>query len=331
MTTDYLGWGGSAYRVGLIECTHTTYGGGGTMNGFDTTAFQGRAVDGSFTASSSGSWFWPSTSLNGTQAIRFDFKAPVVVKKVKWYQDTAGTSGVHQFQGSNDGSSWTSIGSPIAAFGVASGTSIEYDFSADNSTAYRYYRFLGQSGSTNAGPWQTETEFQTDHGPLEAGDRTASITVNISGFTLAGGTANNLVDGSLANDDSGAIRLTEPASVTSSFIIELDFNGTTIPINAIGVMCLDSGIDPFGGQNDDGIWQAQAYVSGAWQNFGSSFTMAAVATHVQTDTQVFATKMRYIGVSGATDDAVRINEIFFNSQGVVPPDTTVHPVTVVNI
>lgn len=314
MAIDYLGWGGLAYRVGLIVNTHTGYSGGGPAL-FDTTDFEGKSCDGNFSAFIDGSWAFGNETVTSAKSLVWDFRAPLIVKKMKWWQSLPlGVDNLHQFQGSNNGSSWTDIGAPIE-IDVPSGQNVVFDFTADNSTAYRFYRLLGVSGDVTSGPWQQETEFETDHGPYETGDRTADLTITVNGLTLAGGTANNLVDGLLANDDDKTIRFDASQSVSGSVNIEVDF-GETINLRAAALMSLAL----TGGGVNNGVWQPQIWNGASWQNFGSSFTMViGPKTSVFTDTAVDCSKFRLLGVSGTTDSTVRLNEFFFMTEAVVPP------------
>ena len=315
MPTDYDGWGGRAYRGGLIVCTQVGFS--GSLNGFTTD----RPINGDKSNNGSGSWFFNSVADVGSTPCQliFDFKAAVVIDEFKWFQDVAATQGFWNWEGSNDGSSWTTI---QANFLLGHATNNPSVHSFPNSTAYRYYRLLGVSGGTNTGPWEQETEFQTDHGDFEALDRTGVGSVTISGLSLAGGSANNLINGALTNDDSNTVRFTSGQTVSGSCTIEVDFGGT-VNLRAAAIMCLD-------GFGNNGTWQGQAFVSGSWQNFGGQNLLKAWlsapsdGTHVWTDTPVNATKFRLLGVSGTTEDDVRLNDFFFMTTGSGAPQPEVN-------
>jgi hypothetical protein len=118
----------------------------------------------------SGSW---NNLIDGSQAdvmsfanqsavgkyIQFDFGlgAAIVITEIKWYQDGASQQGPVLIEGSNDGSSWTSMGNSVYLGSAATTTITEL---ASNTTAYRYYRFYSSSGSYSWWPWIREVEFK---------------------------------------------------------------------------------------------------------------------------------------------------------------------------
>src|SRR6185312_12020502 len=89
--------------------------------------------------------------------IQFDFGSPAVINAAKYYQQTSTDQGIWKWQGSNDASAWTDIGSTFSL--VTASTTTLTTLSA-NTTAYRYYRILAVSGSTSNGPFIYEFEFQ---------------------------------------------------------------------------------------------------------------------------------------------------------------------------
>lgn len=92
--------------------------------------------------------------------IQFDFLAgnQKIINEAKWYQTSAVYShGTWKWQGSNDGSSFTDIGTSFTLGGALVQTITNI---SGNSTAYRYYRLTGVSGATNANPYICEVEFK---------------------------------------------------------------------------------------------------------------------------------------------------------------------------
>lgn len=116
-----------------------------------------RWVDGD--NASFGQGFFPGTAVTSAKWILFDFTAgnPAIIDEAKYYQQDGTTQGVWKWQGSNDGSTFTDIGTSFTLGGAAIQTITAL---AGNTTAYYYYRLIGVSGSDNANPWVMEFEFK---------------------------------------------------------------------------------------------------------------------------------------------------------------------------
>lgn len=138
VSTSYSNPGGTGNRVGSITIA-TNQGITGSTNEW---------INGSF----GNTMYWNTNSLFSSDYLSFDFGSAKVIDEFKWYQSGATAQGTWVFQGSNDNTNWTSLG---ANLNLDSGT-----FPITNSTAYRYYRLRGVSGSTSAGPWLQEIEFK---------------------------------------------------------------------------------------------------------------------------------------------------------------------------
>ena len=99
-------------------------------------------------------WF-PDTASVAGRTIQFDFGTGKVYKACQWVSiNSSASEGTWKWQGSNDASSWTDIGSSFTLGGNDSGSSvINYYTLGDtlngNTTSYRYYRILGISGNGN--------------------------------------------------------------------------------------------------------------------------------------------------------------------------------------
>jgi hypothetical protein len=89
--------------------------------------------------------------------IQADFGTPRVVNQWRFRSAGNNAMGNYQPQASNNGSDWTNIGSPRACTMAAT---VDFD---NNTTAYRYYRLLGTSGSLSQN-WNQELEFRIDPG-----------------------------------------------------------------------------------------------------------------------------------------------------------------------
>lgn len=101
--------------------------------------------------------------VNSSHFMRFDFGSPRLITEATWYQ--AGTPappslGTWIWQGSNDASTWTDIGSSFML-----GTSPVQVLTqlATNVTAYRYYQLRGVSGTVTLNGQPQEIEFKIDN------------------------------------------------------------------------------------------------------------------------------------------------------------------------
>ena len=118
-------------------------------------------VDGDLSAgsASNSAWWTNGVSVVG-EWLKFDLGSNRVITSARYHQDEGNTSahqGQWKWQGSTDNSSWTDIGSQFQ-FG---GSLIQIQTQLHgNTTAYRYYRLLGISGTTVYN-YQVEMEFGT--------------------------------------------------------------------------------------------------------------------------------------------------------------------------
>ena len=136
----------------------------------DMSIYQGDNGDGSLnhqvdgsTANSNPRWY-PNGETAAGKYLRYDFGSgnTVTITEAKWYQDTTATQGVWKWQGSDDASSWTDIGSSFTLGNGATGTStpqVQTELNG-NTTAYRYYQLLGISGSVVNAAYYLEIIFK---------------------------------------------------------------------------------------------------------------------------------------------------------------------------
>jgi len=98
--------------------------------------------------------------------VQFDLGTEKVMDTFRtWANGSATDLATWQWQGSNDGSSFTSLGSSFL-WTMSNGTSSEVTEPSGNTTAYRYYRLIGISGNGNATNFNCELEFKLgDAGP----------------------------------------------------------------------------------------------------------------------------------------------------------------------
>jgi len=117
-------------------------------------------VDGLFPAPFNGFRCWQQDTVG--LYMRFDFGAgeSKVITEAKWYSDSTGaTDGTWRWQGSDDASSWTNIGSTFTLSGSTEQTQTEL---SGNANGYRYYQLLGVSGQVSGLWYWREVEFKID-------------------------------------------------------------------------------------------------------------------------------------------------------------------------
>lgn len=87
--------------------------------------------------------------------LRFQFESAKLITEMKFYMSGVHDNGVWKAQGSNDGSTWTDIGSTFA-FNT---TPLTIDLSG-NTTRYLYYQLMGVSGTLGTVYYEQEIEFK---------------------------------------------------------------------------------------------------------------------------------------------------------------------------
>src|SRR5688572_28905314 len=188
MATSYANSGGTGDRRSIIGIT--AVGGNG-----DNTAY------GLINGNTSDSIFY----LNVTTgcSIEFFFNTRKIIDEAKFYQSGSQSHGTWKWQGSNDRSSWTDIGSTFTLGGATTQT---FTSLSGNTTGYQFYRILQTAGNTSNGPYIQEFEFKIEEESgyatyshaLGSGDRTGTITVSNSGITWSGADQSALVNGLVA-------------------------------------------------------------------------------------------------------------------------------------
>ena len=204
-------------------------------------------------------------------AITFDFSDLVVVDEATWYQDNAASHGEWKWQGSNDASTWSDVGSSF----TAGGSSAQVQTSlAGNTTAYRYYRLLGVSGWANSGPYITEVEFKIvlatppptysyyNYGGVGARNLSATASPGL----LQDGSASDLFDGQSRNS-AYFVR-----GITAGKYFQFEFPDATVitELTFIQRSADAQGTWQLQGSNDDTTWTAA----------GSPFAIAAATRQV---------------------------------------------------
>ena len=151
-----------------ITTTHTL--GGGTIDNIidGTTSLSGNA----------NSFYFNNETISG-KYIRFQLPAHKVYTNAKWYHTTTTTYGTWRYQGSNDGSTWTNIGS---TFTLGGGTTTYHTELSGNTTPYLYYQLLGVSGTATSAGNNLEIEFNM--AAHSAGPASGKVT-RVHGTSLA--------------------------------------------------------------------------------------------------------------------------------------------------
>lgn len=150
-STSYANTGGTGDRSAVI--TVTSFSSAPLV----ASGSIANLVNGNLTETST--WF-NNIDISADPAwIQFDFGsgASKIIDEAKWYQSGSQTQGTWKWQGSNDGSSWTDIGS---SFTLGGATTQTISALAGNTTGYRYYRMLGVSGTPSPSPYIFEIEFK---------------------------------------------------------------------------------------------------------------------------------------------------------------------------
>lgn len=89
--------------------------------------------------------------------LKFDFGAAKVIDELKYYQQLAVSQGTWQLEGSNDDSTWTTVGTPFEIIGT---TFVSVGAFSSNTNSYRYYRIKKTAGTVNRSPWAYQFEFK---------------------------------------------------------------------------------------------------------------------------------------------------------------------------
>lgn len=101
-------------------------------------------------------WYWTTQTAAGKE-FKVEFPYPVKINAARWRQSTSTNHGVVRWEGSPDGVTWTALSADVTLGGS---TSAEYSFTAwDGTTEYKFFRFIGVSGTMSSSPWLHEIEF----------------------------------------------------------------------------------------------------------------------------------------------------------------------------
>jgi len=256
---------------------------------------------------SSGHWTnQPSTAVSGTAIIFEIANMSRVITGFSITKDANFGTDVYSFQGSPDGSTWTTL-----ATGLAPTSSTTFAASFTNTTAYKYYRLLGTGGTTSSTPSQwTEIDFTISGNQFERGARESLVTVVATGFTVNG---SNGIEVSMSGTEgqTGGTNAWYPSDGNvAGCTISFTFSETVI---LQGILPMTSG-----GGGNEGVWQLQAMVNGAWVDVGTAQTWnmndnAADWMSYLSNTTL-ATEYQLLGVSGTLNNGPWQEQFLFDIQ-----------------
>lgn len=298
MATAYTNPGGTGRRGHLIIVSGTGLGGG----------YSPQAIVGA-------DWVPTSNCPYGSGAvagkyIRFQFSEAVLIDECKWYQNQTTSNGVWKWQGSNDATNWTDIGSSFTLGGGLTQTQTQLN---GNTTKYIYYQLLGVSGSFAVlSTFINEAEFKIDvtdqvktylNSTYSYGNRTGTITVS-SDFLSAN--PSGFVDG-LNQTNYTKFSGTNPAG----HYIKFDF-GTAL--------CITEAIYFQQNTTASGTWKWQGSNDESnWIDIGSPFSLGGATREVLTELSTNVTEYRYyrlLGTGGTTNTSVYLYEFIFQISSV---------------
>lgn len=232
---SYNNTGGLGDRTGIITVS--------TNLTFTQCAQFNKIINGIYYPNEVGCFISSGQSVTGKN-IQFDFGsgASKVITEAKMYQAAGQVNaiGTWQWQGSNDGSSWTNIGSTFILGGATPQTQTTL---SGNTTGYRYYQLAGSSGTTGGiGGGIVEFEFKiadagsagntyVQGGYVGIGTNDLTHKLNVSGSVTGKALA-------MFNETGDQDIFTASASGTTKFTITHSGNvgiGTTNPTSLLYV------------------------------------------------------------------------------------------------
>ena len=115
----------------------------------------------------SNSFYFGNDTIGSSEYIRFALSAGQVINEFRWYNDRTvdPEQGTWQWQGSNNGSSWTNIGSTFAIDNRTMGGNAYQTVTtmSGNTTSYTWYQMKGVSGTVTTASNHGEITFKTGY------------------------------------------------------------------------------------------------------------------------------------------------------------------------
>ena len=140
-----------AYQTGDQRAHITVTASAGVFTGTPLS----NLVDGN-TVNNGPVYFTTGGMVSGAFWIQFALDTGWIIDEFYFWGSNS-NNGIWQAQGSNDGSTWTNIGS---TFTLATGGPATHSAMNANTTSYTWYRLLGVSGATSDASWINEFQFR---------------------------------------------------------------------------------------------------------------------------------------------------------------------------
>ena len=161
-TAEYMSTisvGTAAYETGDRTSSYTTSYGGFTSHDHGNTSI-GYLINGNQSANGSNAMWWnpDGATVSSSMHVTFDLGSgnSKIYQGAKWYTHNSSNHGNWVWQGSQDNSSYTDLSAGFAL----GGSTGSHEQTWSNTTAYRYIRLRGVSGTINQNTWHTEVEFK---------------------------------------------------------------------------------------------------------------------------------------------------------------------------
>lgn len=234
----------------------------------------------------------------------FEFLNRVLITEARLTQGNDSVHGDWQWQGSDDGASWTDIGSPFEFGGDE--VTLQTSLNA-NSTYYNFYRVIQDSGVTSGSPFVHEMEFKIlieetgvsfdNAATFGKGDRSGLIGITHTGFSSLFGDEDNLINDAIDNDFycSGG---------TGDAWLTFDFG---VPVNIRGLKLIRSNGSVSGG------WTLQGSTDGVtFGNVSPEYQLDEVISTVFASNNTDAYRhYRFRLTSGSASGSPYWQEIYF--------------------
>lgn len=240
------------------------------------------------------------------KSIKFDFGSGnlFTISEATLYQSDTSSHGVWKWQGSNNNSDWSDIGSSFTLGGATTQVQTELN---GNSSLYRYYRLNGVSGTASGAPWIYEITFRislvstTGSSYLwKYGVGYRSSIVNLATNITYNADITTILDGYR----NAATYMY--AQAASGKYISFDFG---IPLCIVEALWSQSTTD------SHGTWKWQgSNDNSSWSDIGNSFTLGGATDQTQTELNGNVSLYSYyrlVGVSDNISNAPSIYEINF--------------------
>ena len=177
--------GTAAYETGDRTSLYTTsFGGFSAIQDHGNTSV-GYLLNGNFSANGSNALWWQPNGGTVTSSFHITFDLGSGNSKIytgaKWYTANASNHGNWVWQGSQDNTTYVDLSGSFAL----GGSTGAHEQTWSNTTAYRYIRMRGVSGTINHDTWHTEAEFKV--APL-----TTNATGSFEGNAITASSTNKM-------------------------------------------------------------------------------------------------------------------------------------------